>query len=359
MFSGTNKMIQKSQLMKPKISIIVPVYNVEKYLDRCVQSLIHQTLKDIEIILVDDQSPDNCPLMCDDYAKNDPRIRVIHKKNGGLGMARNSGIEVAQGEYISFIDSDDFVDTKTYETLYNKALEKELDTCFFRSCRYLDNGKIEHVKDSTKEAYFLNEKDRKQFLLEMVGPEPSYPLPEKYSMSACKAIYSLRLIIENNIRFVSERVVASEDLIFHLDYIPTTQRIGYLPYTFYYYFVNTNSITTTYSEEKYARLIRLLQITENKLTQLYSYEEHKTHYYAQIIRIYKVILRFESLKKDSLSDKIKNIAHKLDTVILRRMFANISKNEYSKFNQLYLFCLKHKFAPFFILFYYTRKYTKI
>lgn len=355
-FSGIDRMIYKTpQLMKPKISIIVPVYNVEKYLDRCVQSLIHQTLKEIEIILVDDQSPDNCPQMCDDYTKNDPRIRVIHKKNGGLGMARNSGIEVAQGEYISFIDSDDFVDTKTYETLYNKALEKELDTCFFRFCRYLDNGKIEHVKDSTKEAYFLNEKDRKQFLLEMVGPEPSYPLPEKYSMSACKAIYSLRLIIENNIRFVSERVVASEDLIFHLDYIPVTKRIGYLPYTFYYYFINTSSITTTYSEEKYMRLIKLLQTVESKLSKRYSYEEYKTHYYAQVIRVYKVILHFESLKKDSLLNKINIINKKSDTIILKRMFANISIGEYSNLNKIYLLCLKHKFALFFILIYHIKR----
>lgn len=344
--------------MKPKISIIVPVYNVEKYLDRCVQALIHQSLKEIEIILVDDQSPDNCPEMCDEYAKNDPRIRVIHKKNEGLGMARNTGIEAAQGDFISFIDSDDFVDNKTYETVYNKAIEKKLDTCFFRFCRYFDNGKTEQVKDSVEEDYFLNAEDRKLFLLEMVGPKASYRLPEKYSMSACKAIYSLQLIKENNIRFVSERAVASEDLIFHLDYIPTAKRIGYLPYAFYYYFVNTNSITTTYSEEKYLRLIKLLQIVDSKLNKLYTYEEYKVHYYAQIIRIYKVILRFESLKKSSLLMKIKTINKKLDSCILKKMFANISVKEYSHFNQIYLFCLKYKISLFFIVFYYIRKYRK-
>ncbi|MDR2834406.1 MAG: glycosyltransferase, partial [Streptococcaceae bacterium] len=87
----------------PKISIIVPVYNVEKYLPQCMDSLLNQTLTNIEIILVDDGSPDNCPAMCDEYAKQDNRVKVVHKENGGLGYARNSGLEIANGEYITFV----------------------------------------------------------------------------------------------------------------------------------------------------------------------------------------------------------------------------------------------------------------
>ena len=115
-------------MSKPKVSVIVPIYNVEKYLDRCMQSVLNQTLKDIEIIMVDDGSPDNCPSMCDEYARKDNRIKVIHKKNGGLGFARNSGLEIATGEYVAFIDSDDFIDTSMYETLYNTAKIYGLDT---------------------------------------------------------------------------------------------------------------------------------------------------------------------------------------------------------------------------------------
>lgn len=101
-----------------KVSIIVPVYKVEKYLKKCVDSIINQTLKNIEIILVDDGSPDSCGLICDDYAKSDSRIKVIHKPNGGLSDARNAGLEVAQGEYISFVDSDDYIDPRMIELLY-------------------------------------------------------------------------------------------------------------------------------------------------------------------------------------------------------------------------------------------------
>lgn len=99
------------------ISIIVPIYKVEKYLDACVTSLIKQTYRDLEIILVDDGSPDRCPQMCDAWARKDSRIKVVHKKNGGLSSARNAGLKVAMGEYIGFVDSDDYVDATMYEDL--------------------------------------------------------------------------------------------------------------------------------------------------------------------------------------------------------------------------------------------------
>ena len=114
-------------MQQPKVSIIVPVYGVELYLDRCLQSLLRQTLKDIEIILVDDGSPDRCPQMCDVYALKDCRIKVIHKNNSGLGEARNSGLEIATGEYIAFVDSDDYVENNMYECLYDIATNEKCD----------------------------------------------------------------------------------------------------------------------------------------------------------------------------------------------------------------------------------------
>ena len=93
--------------MDEKVSIIVPVYNVEKYLDKCIESIVNQTYRNIEIILVDDGSPDKCPEICNEWAKKDDRIKVIHKENGGLSSARNAALEIAQGDYITFVDSDD------------------------------------------------------------------------------------------------------------------------------------------------------------------------------------------------------------------------------------------------------------
>ena len=113
--------------MKDLISIIVPVYNIEPYLKRCVDSLTNQTYKNLEIILVDDGSPDNCPAMCDAFAEQDCRIKVIHKSNGGLSDARNAGLKIASGDYIAFVDSDDWVSLYIYEMLISVLKEQESD----------------------------------------------------------------------------------------------------------------------------------------------------------------------------------------------------------------------------------------
>ena len=107
--------------MSDKISVIVPVYNVENYLRRCVDSIINQTYKNLEIILVDDGSPDNCPVICDEYAQKDSRIKVIHKENGGLSSARNCGMDMATGEYIGFVDGDDWIESDMYKFLIENA----------------------------------------------------------------------------------------------------------------------------------------------------------------------------------------------------------------------------------------------
>lgn len=115
--------------MNPKISVIIPVYGVEKYLDRCVSSVVNQSYKDIEIILVDDGSPDNCPKICDEWASRDARIRTVHRENGGLSCARNTGLSVATGDYVTFVDSDDWIVSDTYEycvSLFNRVADLDV-----------------------------------------------------------------------------------------------------------------------------------------------------------------------------------------------------------------------------------------
>lgn len=110
--------------MSELISVIVPIYNTSEYLNRCIDSLLNQTYENLEIILVDDGSTDNCPAICDQYAKKDKRVKVIHKENGGLSSARNAGLDIATGEYIGFVDSDDFVSSEMYEVLINLMMDK-------------------------------------------------------------------------------------------------------------------------------------------------------------------------------------------------------------------------------------------
>lgn len=124
----------------PQISIIVPVYNVEKYLDECIQSILSQSLKDFELLLVDDGSPDNCPHLCDEYAKKDPRVVPLHKPNGGQSDARNFGLDYAKGQYITFIDSDDMIAKDSLEILYNVIVENDADVVLGKMIRFKADG---------------------------------------------------------------------------------------------------------------------------------------------------------------------------------------------------------------------------
>ncbi len=142
----------------PLISVIVPVYNVEKYLDQCIESIVNQTYKNLEIILVDDGSPDNCPAICDEWAKKDSRIKVIHKRNGGGGEARNFGLDISQGEFIGMVDSDDYISPFMYEHLYS-LINEDVD---ISECEILitdnDNAKLDsNISNNTARLYTTSE----------------------------------------------------------------------------------------------------------------------------------------------------------------------------------------------------------
>lgn len=124
------------------VSVVVPIYKVEAYLKRCVDSIVAQTYQNLEIILVDDGSPDGCPQMCDDFAKSDSRIKVIHKKNGGLADARNAGLDIASGQYVTFIDSDDFIHTDYIEVLLDSMESKEADIAVAGFCKFTSENVV-------------------------------------------------------------------------------------------------------------------------------------------------------------------------------------------------------------------------
>ena len=136
------------------VSIIIPVYNVEKYLDRCIQSVFQQSYKKLEIILIDDGSPDSCPRLCDIYGKNDKRVKVLHKKNEGLGLARNSGLALATGKYVLFIDSDDYLSEKMVEKLVYQAELMNADIVYCGYFYETSNHKWIEVRDFEKEQTF-------------------------------------------------------------------------------------------------------------------------------------------------------------------------------------------------------------
>lgn len=239
-------------MSNPLISIIAPCFKVEKYLDRCLETLVNQTLQEIEIILVDDGSPDRVPEMCDAWALRDPRIKVVHKQNQGLGLARNSGMEIAHGEYLAFVDSDDFVDLDMYRKMYSAAKEKDADVVYCGVRKERADGTWNCISDFP-ETRVIEGGQIAWLYRNMMGSQPGVSKEKLHSMSAWHGIYRRSLVEDNSVTFMSERDIVSEDIVFQVDFLKGIKRAVSIPDSLYSYCLNEASITLSYYPEKYAR----------------------------------------------------------------------------------------------------------
>lgn len=217
--------------MNYKISIIVPVYNVEKYLYDCINSILKQTISDFELILVNDGSKDNSGRICDEFSKRDKRIKVIHKENGGLSSARNAGIEVAKGEYIGFIDSDDYIHSNMYEILYKNAQKylSDIVVCDFLKVNELINEDIIDCDIYCKTKNMTN--------IESINE--LYTFNATTFVIAPNKLYKRRLF--EDIRYRDGKLHEDEFIIHELLY--ESKIISYVPIKLYFYRNNNNSIT--------------------------------------------------------------------------------------------------------------------
>lgn len=220
----------------PKLSIIVPVYNVEKYLCKCIDSILNQTFKDFELILVDDGSTDRCGVICDDYAKKDYRVKVIHKKNGGLSSARNTGLDVAKGQYIGFVDSDDYIDIRMYEIMLNHSIEHESDIviCDFRYVKEDDNIEKSILRQNIEDIQVENMNNIRAleslYMRNAVSFEVSW-----------NKLYKKKLF--EGIRFEEGRI--HEDSIIIHDLFYKCNKVTHIKCCLYSYLMRENSITSS------------------------------------------------------------------------------------------------------------------
>lgn len=244
-------------IINPKLSIIVPVYNVEKYLPKCLDSLLNQKLRDIEIIIVDDGSPDSSGYIADRFADLDSRVRVVHKDNGGLGPARNTGIEYALGEYIGFVDSDDWVDPDMYLNLYESGVAEKADIVV-GGFEIWSNGK--KVKSAShplagRTIRGINNIERYRRLL--FGRLPKDGLSEPWPVEVWTSIYSAGLIKKSNARFKN---VLSEDTFFNIEIEKYAECITYVDFCGYRYRKDCQpSITNSLDSGTLARFTGLFQ----------------------------------------------------------------------------------------------------
>ena len=257
--------------MSKKISIIVPVYNVEKYLERCVESLVNQTYQNIEIILVDDKSPDSSGMLCDRLAQKDSRIKVVHKeKNEGLGFARNTGIENASGDYILFVDSDDYLDLKTCEITLEKLNRSNADICCFMSVDVYKDYEAQH-NYIEKETVYEKSRIANGFLTRSIASNESED-DKTIGISACMALYKASLFENKSLRFVSEREYLNEDLIFRIELCKHINKALIIPDNLYYYFHNSGTLTTSYKENRFDDSCKMF-VKVNEMIKAYDCEE--------------------------------------------------------------------------------------
>lgn len=258
-------MSKQMNITQPLISVVVPVYNVEKYLRECLDSILAQTYQNIEVILVDDGSKDSSGVICDEYAQRHENFRVVHKENAGLGMARNTGLEYVNGEYVTFVDSDDYIAPELIETLAYHMSEKRVDICKGGFARVTDDHHILSSLSYEEEKY-EGELARKEFLPRMLGSKPD----KKDSIEMCVwgAVYKTAHIKKYGIRFPSEREVISEDLVFNIDYMQYADGAYITSFLGYFYRVNWNSLTKSYRADRFEAVKHFYRVVYEKLENL-------------------------------------------------------------------------------------------
>lgn len=234
---------------QPLISVIIPVYNVSAYLDECVNSVIGQTYQNLEIILVDDGSPDDCPQKCDAYAAKDNRIKVIHQKNGGLSAARNAALDICQGEYISFVDSDDVVADDFIETLYKVLTENNVEIAICNNQIFSTALPVNKPNVGKVTVY-----DARQAVKRLLEAKP-------FGTSACDKLYAHRVF--KDLRFPTGLIY--EDLAAIWKTFAQVEKVAYVPTAKYYYRCNPSSITHAKFTHKNLDIIKSFQLVLDEI----------------------------------------------------------------------------------------------
>lgn len=302
------------------ISIIVPIYNVEKYLPKCIDSILNQTFKNFELILVNDGSPDRCGAICDSYAALDSRIVVIHKENGGVSSARNAGLDTARGNYIGFVDPDDYIDPEMYSTLFNLCKDRNADISVCKFAREI-NGKIQYNEEEKQIIKLDNEHGMVELFKGIL-----------YRFSLCNKLFKMHCF--EGIQFPEGRI--HEDLSTTYLLFSKASKIVYQSFKGYIYVKREESILTSrYNEKRLQAFMGWQEIIEfikqrypkliNQVIACYSYFclDHMTYVLSQLddekkqIELLNVIRKyFKEEKYLILKSPILTIRNKFNLILL-------------------------------------------
>ena len=339
---------------QPTVSIVVPIYKVENYLAICLESLINQTYRNIEIIAVNDGSPDGSLAIAQKYADQDKRIVLVSQENQGLSAARNTGIRYATGEYICFLDSDDWMDVRTCEVAMKYAMEKKVDVVLWNYVK--EYGKIavdvhcipyEHGFDETQ-IHLLHQR-----IVGPVGSQLSTPQFIDSLSTAWGKLYRTDIIKKNQIQFISTKEIGTEDLLFNVDYFQYIKSAYLLKDCFSHYRKdNEGSLTSTYKPQLFSQWQNL----QNRIWKIVSKDALLTEAFYNRVALSIIGLGLnEAASTKSFREKKLQIKTYLQTVRYEEAYSRLKLNKFPLHWKLFFFCAKRKIVSILLLLIYAIK----
>lgn len=342
----------------PNLSIIIPVYNTEKYLKECIDSILNQNYSDFEIILVNDGSKDNSKKICEEYSKKDSRIIFFDKENEGVSLTRNFGITKARGKYITFIDADDWLEKEAYYKIFN-ILEKNQDVdLFIYNFNYYKDSKIENK--CAPETFFVENEEIKKVQATLLNPNyfslTKFNTKFKGLAYPWNKIFKRSIIVDNNLQFrIINRKAVYEDLLFVYEYLQYSNKVYFLKEELYNYRVVGESASNKYNEEivniNNELFDNLLNLDKNNMEE----EFFKQSFYVRVINNFYLSLNSYFYNKKNLNkvrDKIKSVKKLLNEKIYNEAFQRIKIDLLS--GNLKIVTILVKFKMFYLLYIYCK-----
>ena len=331
------------------VSVIVPVYNVEKYIVECIESLINQTYKDIEIVLVNDGSKDNSLELCLESSKKDDRIKVFSKENEGLGLTRNYGLSKSSGDFIVFIDSDDTLKEDAIEQLVNNYNQTKADVIIAGHNRITMEG-IYYSSNPYEDKVFSGDELHYTLLPRLIGSLPN--TKDSISMSSCGVLYKKNIIEENQLAFLSERQYISEDLLFNIAYFYHAKRVSLISYCGYNYRINQGSLTTSYRKDRFEKNIKLYYYEKEVLQRYGLYQYCDLRLKKQFFVFLRTSIKQEkkSISHLSISQIMKNIRMMVNDSTVRDIINTYPIHQLGVKQKVFIYLIKYQLVPFIYIF---------
>lgn len=340
--------------MAPYFSVILPIYNVERYLQRCVQSVLGQQFTDYEIILVDDGATDGCPELCDRLARENRCIRVLHKENGGLSSARNAGLQLAKGRYVWWVDSDDWIQPDALQSLYDATEKHSPDMVKFNHFRVEGENSIPVL--SIAAAGFYADDQCRELL------KQGCYTAGKFVLSAWSHVYRREFLLDRGLTFVSERLVGSEDYLFNLESYLLAEAVTVVSDVLYSYELRQGSLSQSYKKDlpqRYERLYNLLCRQYANAGALEQYQGDLAAFYLwHLLHGTCIPNEYFSTQTHTLQEGRRNVRTFLSADSVREAYACCNKKYFPYKKRLQLWAMNMRFELLFYWLYVKKPKQK-